>query len=126
MILYKITIDSRSPHRIGYSQKSFLIGRCVFSFEYRIRCDEIDKINGKQISIREFRKFRQDWVNSVKTGDKVRISVYRKTINGKTQKKTLKAKAFKSNVRTFNSISFNPNATEYQTQLQKIWLYGKP
>ena len=86
--------------------------------------DEIDKVNGKQLSPMEFRMYRQDWLKKVKEGDKVKISVLRKTANGKTIKKTLKAKAFKSDVRLYNTIDFASAANSEQLRMRKAWLDG--
>jgi len=90
---------------------------------YRIG-DEIDKINGKQLTARGFWKFRQDWVNTVKEGDKLRVTVLRPGPDGKQQKKTLKAKVTKSDVKTYNSIAFNPAPSDEQLKLRNVWLYG--
>jgi predicted metalloprotease with PDZ domain len=84
--------------------------------------DEIDKINGKVIHAREFRKFRQDWVNTVKVGDRVKINVTRQIGDNKTVKKTLKTKAFKAEVKSYNVISFDPNASDQQLKIRKAWL----
>lgn len=86
--------------------------------------DEIEKINGKKITLMEFRDFRQKWIDNVKVGDKVTVSIYRKIPNKKPVKKTLKAKAFKSEVNSYNAIDFNSTATPDQLRLRKAWLDG--
>jgi predicted metalloprotease with PDZ domain len=86
--------------------------------------DEIDKINGKIIRGIDFRKFRQDWLKTVKEGDKVKITILRPSSNGKTTKKTLKAKVFKSDVRSYNVISFASAPSADQAKIRKVWLEG--
>ncbi len=86
--------------------------------------DEIEKVNGKKVSAMEFRMYRQDWLKTVKEGDKVKINVFRKTADGKTIKKALKAKAFKSDVKYYNSIDFTSVANADQLRLRKAWLDG--
>jgi predicted metalloprotease with PDZ domain len=86
--------------------------------------DEILSVNGKKISPMAFRLYRQEWLKKVKQGDKVKIEVMRKTDNGKTVKKTLKAKAFKSEVRYYNTIDYSPSANEQQLKIRKAWLDG--
>jgi len=86
--------------------------------------DEIVKVNGKKISPMEFRAFRQQWVKTVKEGDKVKIDVLRKSADGKTIKKTLKAKTFKADVKYYNTLEFNAKATDEQLKIRKAWLDG--
>jgi predicted metalloprotease with PDZ domain len=87
--------------------------------------DEIDKVNGKKISPIDFRKFRDQWVQTVKEGDKVTIDVLRKSADGKTVKKTiLKAKAFKCDVKNYNTVAFDIKPSEEQLKIRKAWLDG--
>ncbi len=86
--------------------------------------DEIEKVNGKKVSAMGFRMYRQDWLRTVKEGDKVTISVLRKSAKGKAVKKTLKTKAFKSEVRLYNTIDFTSPANAEQLRMRKAWLDG--
>jgi predicted metalloprotease with PDZ domain len=86
--------------------------------------DEIDKINGKKISPMSFRTFKQQWLSTVKEGDKIKINVIRKVPDGKTVKKTLKAKAFKADVKLYNTIGFTSKPTDEQLKMRKAWLDG--
>jgi predicted metalloprotease with PDZ domain len=86
--------------------------------------DEIYKINGKKVRLMEFRSFRENWMKTVKEGDKVSVSIYRKSPKGKSVKMTLKAKAFKSEVPSFNALEFNTAATADQLRIRKAWLDG--
>lgn len=86
--------------------------------------DEIDKINGKKVSPMQFFMFRQQWMKTVKEGDKVKIDVLRKSANGRIVKKTLKAKAFKSEVKVYNAINFTQVANGAQLRIRKAWLDG--
>jgi predicted metalloprotease with PDZ domain len=86
--------------------------------------DEIIKINGKNLSLIDFRLFPQNWLNNVKEGDHLKIVVLRKTSVGKTVKKILKAKVFKSDVRFYNSLEFSSKPSAEQTHIRKAWLEG--
>ena len=86
--------------------------------------DEIYKINGKKVRLMEFRSFRENWMKTVKEGDKVTIKIYRKTDKGKSVGMTLRAKAFKSEVPSFNALEFNTAATTDQLHIRKAWLDG--
>ncbi len=86
--------------------------------------DEIDKINGKKIGLMEFRMFRQQWMKNVKEGDQIKITVYRKSPEGKSAKKVLKAKVFRSDVRFYNTIEFRTSADPEQLRIRKAWLDG--
>jgi predicted metalloprotease with PDZ domain len=86
--------------------------------------DQIEKINGTKITPRNFRIFRQDWVDHVKEGDKIKIAILRPGKNGNPGKKTLKGKVFKSNVKSYNNLSFSTSASDQQLKIRKAWLYG--
>ena len=86
--------------------------------------DIIMKINGKKITPLEFRQYRQQWMSTVKEGDKFTMTVLRKSPDGKTHKKTLRTKIFKDDVRLYNDISFVKNPTPEQIKIKAAWLYG--
>ena len=86
--------------------------------------DIIEKINGKKITPLEFRQFRQQWVSTVKEGDKFKMTVLRKSPNGKVSKKTLKAKVFKDDVRLYNSIEYIPTPSPEQAKIKAAWIKG--
>ena len=86
--------------------------------------DVLYKINGKKITPFEFRMFRQQWGSTVKEGDKLKITVLRTSANGKTSKKTLKSKVFKSDVRSYNAIDVSKNPTPDQVKIKAAWIDG--
>lgn len=86
--------------------------------------DEINKINGQKIIPMYFQKWRHEWISKVKEGDKVTINVIGKSADGKTVKKTLKAKAVKSEVKYYNTVEFTPIANGEQLRIRKAWLDG--
>jgi predicted metalloprotease with PDZ domain len=84
--------------------------------------DEILKVNGKELSPIEFRPFREKWLSTVKDGDKLKITVLRKTPDGKESKKTLKAKVFQAETKSYNVLSFSKAPTDEQLKIRKAWL----
>jgi predicted metalloprotease with PDZ domain len=86
--------------------------------------DQIEKVNGKDITPVSFMKVREDWLEHAKEGQKLKITITREDKNGRPVKLVLKAKVFKSNVRTYNSLAFSQVASADQEKIQKAWLYG--
>jgi hypothetical protein len=88
--------------------------------------DELVKFNGKKIRPVAFREMRENWLSKVKEGDMLKITVMRKSANGKMVKTVLKAKVFKSDAKTYNVIKFNPNPSVDQVSMRKAWLEKQP
>jgi predicted metalloprotease with PDZ domain len=86
--------------------------------------DEFAELNGVKLSPMSFMELRQEWLNTVKEGDKVKLTVYRTNAKGKQVKKVLKAKAFKTEVTQYNTLEFNPAANDEQLAIKKAWLEG--
>lgn len=88
--------------------------------------DEIIKINGRFITPQDFRAYRDKWMATIKDGDKLKITVLRSTVDGKHKKKVnLQAKVFKADVKTYNILEFNKNASEEQLKIRKAWLVAE-
>jgi predicted metalloprotease with PDZ domain len=87
--------------------------------------DEIATINGKKVTIENFREVREKWLKKVKEGSNLSVKVYRPTGENQFKKVTLKAKAFKADTKTFNSIAFSTTPTPEQLKIREAWLKGK-
>lgn len=88
--------------------------------------DEIEKINGVVISPLNFMHFKEEWLKNAKEGDWLKVTVKRISASGKLKKTVLKAKLFKADSTSYNSLHFKPSASEEQLKIRKAWLYGKP
>jgi len=83
--------------------------------------DELIAINGVTLTNDNMQDELDKFKTTTKIGDKVTITVARKT-KGVTKNKKLKAKAISVEKTKKYYIAFNPSATKQQLQLQKAWL----
>lgn len=84
--------------------------------------DEVLKINGKKINPMAFQEWRAQWLATVKEGDMVTMLVNRMNDKGKVKKVKLSAAAFKAEVKKYNVLTLDPNATPEQLAVRKAWL----
>ena len=84
--------------------------------------DIILKINGEIIPAQELLEFRQNWLATVKEGDKLSLLVARKDATGKVNKVTLKVKVFKTGTKSFNELFYTDEPNEAQLRIKNVWL----
>jgi predicted metalloprotease with PDZ domain len=133
LIGYKyISEESRRDFSLGMSSYASFNGREIMIFKTDemgkllglMPGDLIQSINGKDMRGGErtethnrFGKHYRDWHSTVKEGDKLKVKVKR---NGK--KKTLKARAVKIDIVTYDQIKPDPDATPRQLRIRDAWL----
>ena len=85
--------------------------------------DVILKINGKEIAPQELLEFRQNWIETVKEGDKLSLIVERKdSASNTTNKVTLSGKVVKADTKSYNEIFYTDEPTEAQLKIKNVWL----
>src|SRR5262249_38325458 len=84
--------------------------------------DELVSVNGQNIDLTNFNTVRQNWIDQVKEGDKMKVEVMRKQKNGSLKKVTLKARVFKADVPQTLQLTFNDQATQGQLAIRHAWL----
>lgn len=84
--------------------------------------DVIQKINDRKISISNFNAWKNEWLQTVKTGDRFTVEVLRPNSKGKLKKKKLSAPIFQVENKVNNLLSFDPDADPVQLRLREAWL----
>lgn len=85
--------------------------------------DELNKLNGKELSLETARQVFGEYYNTVKEGDKISFEVYRpKRKAGKYKIVTLTAPAQKIKITRKNQIALVDSLTEEQKRCFKSWM----
>ncbi len=86
--------------------------------------DVLLKLQGTPVTLVDARKILTDFHDNTKPGEKVTVLVARE-VKGKVKEKKLKAKAQTVTTTRNDVLEFNPDATEDQLRLRKVWLEAK-
>lgn len=84
--------------------------------------DEIISMNDTEIFAANFVQFRNNWLSTVKEGDRITIVVNRMKANGKEKEVVLKTKAFKSERSEYHVLDFIKDASPEQVMIRDAWL----
>ncbi len=84
--------------------------------------DEIVSINGTEIFAANFLQFRNNWLATVKEGDRITVEVNRIKANGKEKPVVLKEKVFKSKSAEFHVLEFLQDPSPEQLLIREAWL----
>lgn len=84
--------------------------------------DELLTFNKKAVTAETLRPILEEFISNVREGDKIRMTVSRKTTGDKEKTVKLKAKIFAVDEETKHVLTVDPNPTDKQLVVRKAWM----